>query len=142
MNKKYSHVLMTTTKNGHVFITNNEHEKLRSLPLSGTFETSDGIFVKGVAIMEILPISEFYRRFPDQRPEKRELFVAPPREEYESLEEIAAKDKRKTMLLLKGLKRYRSDHPGAKNVAELYGKKAELYKKKWDLTLESNADRV
>jgi hypothetical protein len=110
--------------------------------LDEMFETDSGAKIKASAIAEILPVHEYYNRFPEKRPEVRGEFVAPPREEYESLEEIAAKDKRKTMLLLKGLKRYCLDHPEAKNVAELYRKKAELYKKKWDLTLESNADRV
>jgi len=118
----FTNAILTFTK-GKILITAEENERLKRVRATDWFACSEGK-IKGSAIAEIITIGDYYSRFPNERPPETKLFIAPAREDYgESIEEYAARDKKRSTLLLSGLKRYCLDNPGAKNAAELYKKK-------------------
>lgn len=64
-NEVYTHVIITFTK-AHHFITNVEHDLLRSLGAREIFETADGNQINASNIAEIMTVEKYYDTFPDK----------------------------------------------------------------------------
>jgi len=117
----FTNAVITFTK-GKILITAEENEKLKHIRLDDWFSCKSGR-IKGSAIAEIITISEYYNRFPKEQPEEKKLFIAPSKENYESIEDMAAKDEKNLSSLLSGLKKYCQENPNAENAKKLYEKK-------------------
>ena len=66
--KVYTHVIITNF-NTHHKITEQTHQKLRLVGNQDRVLDDDGVEIKGSQIAAVFPISEYYKQYPEKRPE-------------------------------------------------------------------------
>lgn len=91
----------------------------------------DGTLVATSNISEICSTAEYWRVHPDEAPKATASYFVSQDEPYETIEQMAEKNKENMSSLLRGLKQYCDEHPEAKKARAFFDAKYAKFKARW-----------
>lgn len=138
----FTHVIITFNKTRH-FITAAENAALSVLG-NGVLAHLNGNSINTSSIAEVLTLEDFYRAFPDERPEEKNERIIPDHEAV-PLDQQTARSERALRGLLSGMAHYIEHHGGNPYFMSELEKHKGTYKKRYGkdfVYTDEDKDRV